>query len=353
MNFTTFTQTTKFQIGSIATTFLLITAMLTWQYKQSYYAEKAFSVKEISNIEKRLASEVTVGLHINNFPEFSFYKNNFVMDAFVWFQFPVGTESLNTIENFEFQNGKMKYKSKPIVQLNDKTVIISYHVVVKFITYLDYSYFPLSDHKLNIILENRSATSSELFFKSDQNCLSLNNNLLVTNWTAKKTSVKSGALQPQAYGNLALLTINYPCTVFTIDFENKSLSTFILLFFPLLLIFLVGFFSLFFPLTEPNRLSLIGATIPILVLYKLVINDLAPLTGSITKVDEVYFLLIFLSLLILTFQSYVILSVKKLKLIQSPEEQKIKTNLLHIKNNFTIVIIQIFLLIFFLYSTFL
>ena len=79
--------------------------LLVISYKRDYYSESPTHILQVTSKEARLATKVNIGLHITNFPEFSFYQNKFKMNAIIWFKFPLGTESLNTIEQFSFQNG--------------------------------------------------------------------------------------------------------------------------------------------------------------------------------------------------------------------------------------------------------
>ena len=70
------------------------------------------------------------------------------------------------------------------------------------------------------------------------------------------------------------------------------------------------------------RLELIGTSMPILVLYRIVIDALSPIVGKTTKVDFAFFLLVFLSLAILLFQAYVVLVMRKV--VTLPEEGQTK-----------------------------
>ena len=85
-------------------------------------------------------------------------------------------------------------------------------------------------------------------------------------------------------------------------------------------------------------------------LNKLVINDLSPTTGSFTKIDEIYFLLICLSLSILIFQIYVIIANKHIKEL---EESKQAEPLTKLRNWSSIIAlsIQVIIVLFMLQST--
>ena len=70
----------------------------------------------------RYASNVKVGLFIQNFSDFSIKNNKFSFDGVVWFRFPVGSESFKTIDNFVVGDS-LVYKSAPIIRASDKKPI--------------------------------------------------------------------------------------------------------------------------------------------------------------------------------------------------------------------------------------
>jgi hypothetical protein len=296
-------QTTRFQQMAIFFTIFFVASMLSIQYKRSYFSEKNLEISHVSEMEKRLASKVHVGLLINNFPRFSFYENRFIVDAVVWFRFPVGTESINTIEKFSFQNGNIVSKSEPIVQMSGNDVIVSYHVVVKFITPLSYKHFPASDHKLTLVLQNKSVGPAELYFHGTEKDFELSGDILTGNWQAGKRYVSHGYINAKE--------ADFPSVVFTIDFYNNDLRHYILLYLPLFLIFFLIFTSLLIKVGDLHlRLPIVAGVVPILALHSLVIERVSPRGSSITKVDEIYLMLVVLSMFILIFQAYLGLTMK-------------------------------------------
>ena len=96
----------------------------------------------------------------------------------------------------------------------------------------------------------------------------------------------------------------------TIDFENTSKRDLITLYFPMFVIFLIGLLSLSLGLKDGARLGLIAAALPILVLFRTAIDAPSPNVGEATKVDYIYFVLVFLSLLILLFQAYLAIRIR-------------------------------------------
>ena len=104
--------------------------VVTWQYRSIEYTDPVQPVLEVHPRVFNLASQVEVGMHINNFPEFSFRENAFTLDTLVWFSFPVGTESLHTLKKFSFQNGRIIRRSLPTIKIVNNQVTVSFQTIV-------------------------------------------------------------------------------------------------------------------------------------------------------------------------------------------------------------------------------
>lgn len=350
--FFNFVKTAKFQLTCILFLMVYVIGILTWEHKREVYGEKIYPILKVQDQVKQLAYKVNVGLHINNFPIFSFNSNEFTMDAFVWFKYPVGTESLSTIEKFDFQNGKIIHKSKPIIKLIDDDVVVGYQIIVEFKAYLDYKNFPLGDHRLNIILDNRTVTPNELVFTCELNNFVLSDDILVSSWIPTKKIVQSGYVKSALKENDSTMQISYPCVVFTIDFNNNTIRNLMTLYFPMFVVFFICLFSLMIDLKEYlTRLTIISTAMPILVLFRTVIVQLSPTIGGLTKVDFCYFLLVFSSLLILLFQAYLLLAMKKI-VHYNEETRDRKIFGLEKYNNLVFILILVLLIAFLTYDAF-
>ncbi|MFH1644141.1 MAG: hypothetical protein ABIA74_03110 [bacterium] len=337
-------KTAKFQLTAIIIAIFYVVGLLLWQNFSTFYAEEIFTLNKVEKATKKLANNVTVGLYINNFPSFDFDKNQFIMDAFLSFRFEVGTESIDTISKFSFRNTNLQnlgvlYQSEPMIKLIGDDVMISYHIQVEFKAPLEQKYFPIGDHRLNIILENRSTSPNELIFNSSLDDFVLSKDLFVSIWQPKQKMVQSGYLISKLNEKDPSLNIKYPAVVFTIDFENISNRNLYTLYFPMFVIFLIGLLSLTIEIAEISRLALVAASLPILVLFRTAIDAISPEVGKITKVDFVYFLLVFLSLLILLFQAFITLNLKKIKKLDEETQKRKITRMENLNNLFFIIII--------------
>ncbi len=306
-------RSSRFQLPLVIVTFAYIMTLHVLQYRQDLYPEEIQRVLPVDAQTEELSSNITVGLHVKNFPQFSFNKNEFTMNAVVWFRFPIGSESITTVEPFEFRNAQIKKKSEPIIRLLGDDVVISYLVHVDFKTHLDYRYFPVGDHRLSIVLHNRTVTPNEVTFKSDCSNFELSNDLLLTNWLAVNKYAQTGYARSTLNQSEEDLSISHPVAAFTIDFQNNSARELITLYFPLFVMFFIGFFSLMLKVVHETRLTMIASSMPVLVLYRLVINAVSPPSATMTKIDFAYFTLVFLSLILLIFQAYVVMSLKDKK----------------------------------------
>lgn len=348
-------KTIKFQLIAIACTSFYIIGLFIIQDRTFKATEKEPIIIEPTSAMKNLATKVTTGLHINSFPKFDFNKNSFSLDAILWFRFPVGTESLQTIENFSLYNNvetTWSYKSAPIIKLIDGDVLISFHIEMEFKATLSHELFPIGDHRLYIMFQNRSVTPYEIVFESSPENFTLSKDLLINSWAVYKTFSKTGYIRAPLTLNDPSLDVTYPCTVFAIDFQNIGIGDVMSLYFPMFVLFLIILFSLTINIVDITRLNLVAASVPILVLFRLVILTDAPVTGYATQIDYVYYLLVFISLLILFFQTYVTLSTKHIAELAEREKDAL-INRLEKFNSFVILISLALLIIPLTYNTYL
>ena len=316
--FTTF-RLTKIQLSSILITIIYLTGLIFFQDRRFIAADKAPKIYIVDEKVKRLASVVHVGIHVNSFPVFSFDQGLFTIDATVWFRYPSATEALDTLDQFTLynsllqQNGKMLYRSDPIIKLIGDEVLVCYHVQTSFKLMLNHKYFPIGDHTLHLLLQNKSATARELCFVSDTQSFSLSENVSINEWKLKDTQVKAGYVKSELYIKDPAAEISYPAALFSIDFENVGFRYAGALYLPMLIIFLIGLLSLLLGIDDPSRLSLITGAVPSLVLFRLVINAASPVVGYATHVDLIFYMFVILLLIVLMFQVYVVLTINRTK----------------------------------------
>jgi hypothetical protein len=325
--------------------------VLVYEQSLDIFTEDTFTAYKVKDATKKDATIVDVGLHINNFPNFNIHQNQFAFDGFIWFKYPKNKNLLDTISKFDFKNGEIKSKSEPIIKTVDNSTLVSYHVKVEFKTYLNFKDFPLGDHRLNIILDNRSVTPKELCFNTDKKHFLLSEKMLIASWEPKILKCEDGYLISELQKNNPHMKVHYPCATFSIAFHNTSSKDIITLYFPMFVLFFICLFSLLITLKEyVNRMFIIVGVVPILVLFRMVIVDLSPVVGEMTKADFVYFLLVFLSLIILIFQAFVSLEMRQINSYTEEKKKIIITWLKHI-NDMVFLVSLILLLVLSTYNS--
>ena len=324
---------TRFRINTILITIIYISVLLLIQHRRFLADDKAPNLQKIDEKTQKLASKVHVGMYVNSFPIFSFDSGDFTIDATVWFRFPAATEALSTIEHFTLyngliqQNGKLLYRSTPIIKLVGEDVVACYHIQTSFKLDMNYKFFPIGDHTLHILLENRSATAQELCFISDEDSFLLSRNVLIKNWFAKKKTVQSGYIQSNLDSKDNTSEISYPAVLFSIDFENVGMKKIGGLYLPMFILFLIGLLSLLLAIGDSLRLEMIVGALPSLGLFRLVIDGASPNTGYAMHVDIVFYTFIFLLLIIMGFQLYVTLTLDNIKHMAEDAQDNVKIRL--------------------------
>lgn len=346
------TRYAKLQLISTALVALYIFFIILLQYRQPFYPEPIPTLLEVSSQTKQLASRIETGIHINNFQEFSFTKNKFIMDAVIWFKFQKTTEALATIQRFTIKNAELLASDKfimlsePIIKLMGEEVLVCFNIYTKFMANVDYTGFPISDHRLNIVLENRSVTAQEMYFESSPENISLSDEILVTNWEPRAKHTVTGFTQAILKAADKDMTINYPSAVFSIDFKSIGGRDIVSLYFPLFVIFFIGLLALTLSVTNSTRLGIIASSLPILVLFRMVIDTTSPPIGNATHIDFIFYAIVFLSLLILFFQTYVMLEHQRIKDVEPGKTTEAAMDWLETMNNRAFFGI-LFLLVFF------
>lgn len=311
-------KSTKLQLGFIIFTALYIFLLLSLQYNKAYYPEPIALLAQSDEHTQQLTSHITVGLHIRKFPDFSFIAKTFVMDGILWFRFPQSTESLDNVEKFNFQDSipliskELIIKSPPIIKLINKDVLVSYHILVKFKTEQLFHHFPLSGHRLIFTITNKGVTSNELTFITSPANLTLAETIHAT-WEAKNTYAQAGYIKSILNPNDPAQYIDYPAVTFAIDFKNLGARDLFSLYFPLFVIFFISLLGLIIDIFNFTGLTIIATSLPLLVLYRLVIQGASPEMTYTSHIDFTFYVLVFLSMIIFFIQTYICLETQTTK----------------------------------------
>ena len=332
-----------FQFSLVTVTIMAVSAILWGEYHKKTFPEPLQKPVAITEAIKGFSSNVQAGIFIQNFPTFDFYKNSFVIDAVVWFKFPLGTESLDTIGRFSFKDGQIISRSKPIITQSENMVTARYQVLADIKTYLDYRNFPFSGHRLHIILENRSVSPREMTFEVEKNDYGISDTIAMPSWKVTNMYVNSGYIYALVDPDDKTMGVSYPAVVFAIDFANNSIRTIVALFLPMFLIFLLGLVTFVTAVLDKYKMQLSALSMPSLVLFRLVVEAQSPNRVRFTQADSIYFLLVALSLLTLLFNTYVLIRTKRIGKLPKKEQERAEY-LLTFMNNILFLIVVIALI---------
>lgn len=246
-------------------------------------------------------TEVLVGLHVNNFPEFDIVNNHFTVDAIVWFEFDPALVSLETVEKFSFDKGDIVKKTTSDTKVIEGKFFAQFNVTARFTTNLLFEMFPLDDHRVYLTLTNKFVSPSEMIYRAYISGFTLSEDMFVAGWRAVDHNVLTGYSEAHLdESDLKKVVLN-PKVVFSIDFKRFGTQRIFLIFMPIFLMFFIGILSFVFdPIKERrNSIGLALGSVTAMLSYRFVIQGMSPQTGYFLLSDHIFTL--FLSLAFMCF----------------------------------------------------
>ncbi len=289
---------------------------------------------------------VKTGMFIKNFPSFDVIKNDFTIDAIIWFEFNADEIPLETIEKFSFDNDKILYKSSPDIKIVENKIFARFNVIYNVKTSLNFHKFPFEDHQISLVLSNNFVTPSEMYLTTDSNSFQITPNIIPKSWKFKDLNVNSGYLNLDLDKQDKSKKVIVPKTLFTLNIEKNGIRKILIIFIPL---FASTYLSLFsFVMNMANvvgKFSLSITALTALIGYRFVIEQMMPQVGYLTTTDMIYILLLLISLICFIFQ----LLITRLFMLYSEEIKNKSANSID-KQNFTNKLEQISSIVFLMIS---
>lgn len=242
---------------------------------------------------------INVGLHIERFQEFDVIKNKFQFVGSLWFDFEAGAVSIGTLQDFSFDRATILYRSEPDMSLHGTRLMVRYVVRVAFNAGLIYEYFPLDDHRVNLVLTHPFLSPEEVIFETKAMDFTAPVNLNPFGWSLRGKSVKSGYLESDLSEQDPPRTIQQPLVGFSLDIERYGGRYTLAILLPIILINFLMFFA--FSVDAAPSISIALGGITGTLAYRYVIEQLSPLTGDMMLSDQLYFLFLSASMLIFLF----------------------------------------------------
>lgn len=235
------------------------------------------------------AAQVRTGVFIKRFQTFDIVKNDFVMNAILWFEFDPRRISLDSVDNFAFENATIIKKSTAYTKLIGNNIFVYYEITIQFSSELNFPRFPFDDHRLHIMLTNPKALPSELLFTSNQTNFQIPENFYTRDWKYRTHSVTVGYSEISLDKAQTNKSISSPAIVFGIDFVKAGIRKIIVIFVPLILVFFLTLASL--ALSFGNMISIVSLSVGGLSSmfgYRFVVESMTPNVGYFTISDKVY-----------------------------------------------------------------
>lgn len=236
---------------------------------------------------------VETGLFIKGFSYFSMIENKFVADMLVWFIFNPTEITLDTIDKFSFENGRILRKSPPDIKVMDNKTFVKYDVVAELRSNLNYKKFPLEDHKLSIVLTNNFVTPYEVLFDVLSTDFVVSPQVFVANWNIKRLDTNFGIDENILNQIDKTKKVAYPKAAFIIDFVKAGIRKTFIIFAPIFIVFFFSLFSFFLSIANIiGRATLSVSSLSALLGYRFVIESMMPKVGYFTTTDHIYIILL-------------------------------------------------------------
>lgn len=239
---------------------------------------------------------VQTGLSITDFLKFDAIKNEYVVNAIIWFTFDPTKVAQESIDKFSFTKGDILNKSDAVISKMDKNLTTAqYYVRVQFTTIPDYKRFPLDDHYLYLNVTNTAVDPKKVIFQAQSDDYTLSPNLYAPGWAIVEHKAQAGyATTEIAPGNMLI----QPKISFSIGLSKQDYRQLLLILLPLLVIFYFGIFA--FSIKDiASAITVILSSVAGLIAYSFVIQTLSPAVGYLMLSD--YMFLLFLAIIFVIF----------------------------------------------------
>ena len=239
---------------------------------------------------------IKTGLQITDFLKFDAIKNEYTVNAVIWFAFDQKQISLENIEKFSFTKGEILKRSDPIIsKTQDNKTIALYYLRVQFATIPNYKRFPLDDHFLFLNVINNALYPTQAVFDVDSTDYQLSKNIHTPGWKIVEHTVQGGYSEALVSPGT---TAMQPKAVYSIGLSKQDYRQLLLIILPLLVIFYFGIFA--FSIQDiVLAITLILSSVAGLIAYSFVIQTLSPQVGYLMLSD--YMFLLFLGTIFVIF----------------------------------------------------
>jgi len=319
----------KGQLITLAVTTLAIAYIFSGSLSEFRPSSKSSYVLQVTpEVIKKWGHEpahVKTGFYWHEFINFDVVKNDFLINAIIWFDFDPTKVKLEDIEKFSFTKGSIHQKSAPLVKkISDTLTYVEYNLRIQFNSIFDYSRFPLDDHKIYLNLINNSVDAQDVVYDVAPDDYVVPEYVFLGGWGIASHDAAAGYTQYLLSKDTK--ETKHPKILFSLGIKKQDFRELLLLFLPVFFIFCFSILTLspYFPSPMGSMLSLVTA----FMAYTIVVAHMVPDVG--------YFILIDYLMLFLLLSIFVIFLINFLGAL--PPEIFSKEKFEHIKSIAQIVI---------------
>lgn len=274
-------------LTTIAFSIITLVPVLHYDARETPPELSPFAPSEASQFSQETAL-VKTEFYVDDFPTFDINANNFILVGYLWFTFDPTILPSKLVGEFSFEGGRITEKTLVDSVLVGNLLRVKYRVVVDFSSNLDNHRFPLSDHRIFLILTNTSFTTKEVIFQSFLRDFTLNQGIDPEGWTLKSRSVTYGSELASGEASAAQIETAYPRVVFDFAFKKPGLREAMTIIIPMFLIYLIGIVALIIRGSKDpvTALTLAVASISGILAYRFVIEAVSPKSGYMLISDQ-------------------------------------------------------------------
>ena len=302
-----YTTNTKLQLSLIVMMILTLVSLFYYPNKQFLSTDPKPTINAIKPAsEGKQIKEITAGLYVKNFSVFDIIKNNFIMNAILWFEFDPHQVNLETIKSFSFEKGKILEKSKIKSKIINDKLWVYYKIKVEFSSNLNYKLFPIEDHKIYITLANTNMNPNSEILVSQNTNLVVSKNIFTGDWNNIGKEVEYGYIEESLDKYQKEMSTKYPVVLFELSFEKAGIRKTLAIFLPLFMVFFLSMFSLLINIkNSAGILSLSVGSTSALIFNLIVIERMSPDVRYFTIANKIYSLLLIVAFTILLLNIYI------------------------------------------------
>jgi hypothetical protein len=246
-------------------------------------------------------TKVQTGLSIKNFGKFDVQKNNFLIDASIWFVYDPKKINDKAIATFNFDQAELLYTSTPYFIAMGEKKMAWYDVRLKFSSNLNYHLFPVDDHYISLELHNKSLIDEHAIYTSAEKNFECQDDMHLQGWEIVGKKVEIGYGQQNLYLDHTLTKIIIPKVAFTLACSRTGVRHLMIIMLPLFVIYCIALISFLLNLeTQQEKIiEIISASLAGLIGYRFVLESMSPSVDYFMISDYIY--LLFLAALFVLF----------------------------------------------------